>query len=323
MKYLTFFCFFICLTVNASESDSLEMNISKFPIGTHIRTEWLGLPVLVLKPSEKQIKSIKKNTNKPSTEVIESALQSFAKFNGNKEASIFYDSTIDAYKNNSLVNPYPVIVLLGVSPTRGCAIIADYQNNYLKDPCSQSTFSFDGRAIDSNGYSEANLLVPRYSVDKGALTISSPEPIKLRDFSPNILASNLSNEAKLWDSISWDKLDVLQYLINKDKNLLETKSSVNCNLVHVASGKSSKLLTYLINNGISTTHICNNGYTPIMIALLVKNNKNAHILMKHGAKIDAYCESNVCAKPLREYLVSEAMYTQSDADELIESLLRQ
>ncbi|WNC71030.1 hypothetical protein RGQ13_12935 [Thalassotalea psychrophila] len=323
MKYLTYICLIFCLAVNANEKSDLEINLAKLTEGSHLRVEWYGLPVLILKPSKIQLNSINDNEINLSTSQLDTAFQYFAKTSGNIKASILYDSTISAYEEELAVNPYPLIVLLGINPIGGCAISASNQRNYLKDPCRQSTYSLDGRMSDSNGSLPANLFIPPFSVVDDTLIIKAPELVNFKDFSPDIMAMNVPNKTKFWDSISWDKLDVLKELVSKDAALLTAKTSVNCNALHVASGKSPELLSYLISKGVSTTHICDNGYTSLMISLMTRDIQNAKILLAHGAKIDAYCENDNCAKSLKDYLYSDLRYTAEYTEKLIESLKKE
>ncbi|WNC67372.1 hypothetical protein RI845_12680 [Thalassotalea nanhaiensis] len=320
MKYLIVLSLLFTSLADASEKDEIEINLSKLPTGQHLRVEWYGFPVLILKPNTEQLDAIKDNKTRISEEIQSQAFQNFARSSGNERASVLYDSTIQAYQNGSLIHPYPLIVLMAVSPTQGCAIGAQKTENILINPCNKVTYSLDGRVLNSNGRFAANLLIPKYSVSDNKLKISAPKLAKLRDFSPDILASNQSKEAMVWEAVSWDKLDVLNHLVNKDKSILNIRTGVGCNLLHVASNKSSQLVSHLIDNGLSTTLICNGGYTPIMLSLLTKNTENAILLAKSGAKTSSYCEQGTCAKSLQEYLTSEARYSEKEANEVINQI---
>jgi len=63
-----------------------------------------------------------------------------------------------------------------------------------------------------------------------------------------------------------------------------------------------RILSYLVGKGVSTTNVCNNRYTPIKLSMMVGKHENASFLLNHGAKIDAYCENEQCAKSLVDYL---------------------
>ena len=305
---------------HAFEDEDININVANLPEGKHVRFEWLDMPTMVLKPSKEQIKSIQLNTNKVTVESLEDSFQSFAKSSGNRKATILYQPTVTAYKNNSLIHPYPVIVLVAINPKRGCALSADYESNVLVEPCSQISFSLDGRPLTNDSKFSSAIFIPKYSVIGDKLTIKAPKVKNIIDFSPDILASNIPTKSKVFDAISWDKLNVLKALIEKDKSLLSLTTSVNCNLAHLAASKSTELLSYLVSKGISTTQVCSNGYTPIMFSMLLGKHENASFLLNHGAKIEAYCENELCAKSLLDYLENRRGYTPEYSAKLIEKI---
>ncbi|QBG36479.1 ankyrin repeat domain-containing protein [Litorilituus sediminis] len=320
MKKLLLLILIVSFGGQAFEVEDIKINAANLPIGKHIRFEWLSMPTMVLKPSKEQIKSIQRNTNKVTVENLKNSFRSFAKTSGNRKATILYQPTVTAHKNDTLVHSYPIIVLVGINPMRGCALSADYEGNVLIDPCSQTLFSLDGRPITNNGELASVIFIPEYSIEGNQLTIKAPKVDNVIDFSPNILASDLPTKSKLFDAISWDKLDVVKTLIEKDKSLLSSTTSVGCNLVHLASSKSKELLSYLIDKGVSTTKVCNNRYTPIMLSMMVGKHENASFLLNHGAKINAYCENEQCAKSLLDYLEYEQGYSPEYSAELIEKI---
>lgn len=320
MKKLLLLIWIVSFGGQAFEDEDININVANLPVGKHIRFEWLGMPTMVLKPSKEQIKAIQLNTNKVTVESLEDSFQSFAKSSGNRKATILYQPTVTAYKNNSLIHPYPVIVLVAINPKRGCALSADYESNVLVEPCSQISFSLDGRPLTNDSKFSSAIFVPKYSIIGDTLIIKAPKVKSIIDFSPDILASELPATSKTFDAISWDKLDVVQALIAKDKGLLSLTTSVNCNLVHLAASKSTELLSYLVSKGISTTKVCSNGYTPIMLSMMVGKHENASFLLNHGAKVDAYCENEQCAKSLLDYLEYEQGYTPEYSAELIEKI---
>lgn len=59
-----------------------------------------------------------------------------------------------------------------------------------------------------------------------------------------------------------------------------------CNARGVIEFKS-RILSYLIGKGVSTTKVCDNRYTPIKLSMMVGKHENASFLLNHGAKIDA------------------------------------
>lgn len=307
----------------AVDNDEININIANLPEGKHVVFEWQGMPTMVLKPTKEQLQFIKKNKTQVTLQNIESAFQSYAKTSGNEKATMLYRSTKDAYQKNELINQYPVIVLLAVNPIRGCAISADYEDNVLVDPCSGISFSLDGRPLKNGSEFSSPLFIPNYSIVGDYLTIQSANVDNAIDFSPDILASDKPDKLKLFDAISWDKLNIVKTLIKRDKNLLAARTSVDCNVVHLASTKSKELLSYLINKKVSTTHICNTRYTPIMFSMLMKKHDNAAFLLKHGAKIEAYCEGNECAKSLLDYLEYENGYSIEYAKKLIQEVVTQ
>ena len=307
----------------AVDNDEININIANLPEGKHVVFEWQGMPTMVLKPTKEQLQLIKKNNTQITPQDIDSAFQSYAKTSGNEKATMLYHSTKDAYQKHELINQYPVIVLLAVSPIRGCAIRADYDDNVLVDPCSGISFSLDGRPLENVSEFSSPLFIPNYSLVGDYLTIQSANVDKVIDFSPDILASDKSDKIKLFDAISWDKLNIVKTLIERDKNLLAAKTSVDCNIVHLASTKSKELLSYLIDKEVSTTHICSTRYTPIMFSMLMKKHDNAAFLLKHGAKLEAYCEGNECAKSLLDYLEYENGYSIEYAKKLIQEIVTQ
>ena len=307
----------------AVDNDEININIANLPEGKHVVFEWQGMPTMVLKPTKEQLQLIKKNKTQITPQDIDSAIQSYAKTSGNEKATMLYHSTKDAYQKNELINQYPVIVLLAVSPIRGCAISADYDDNVLVDPCSGISFSLDGRPLENGSEFSSPLFIPNYTIVGDYLTIQSANVDNAIDFSPDILASDKSDKIKLFDAISWDKLNIVKTLIERDKNLLAAKTSVDCNIVHLASTKSKELLSYLIDKKVSTTHICSTRYTPIMFSMLMKKHDNAAFLLKHGAKLEAYCEGNECAKSLLDYLEYENGYSIEYAKKLIQEIVTQ
>ena len=307
----------------AVDNDEININIANLPEGKHVVFEWQGMPTMVLKPTKEQLQLIKKNNTQITPQDIDSAFQSYAKTSGNEKATMLYHSTKDAYQKNELINQYPVIVLLAVSPIRGCAISADYDDNVLVDPCSGISFSLDGRPLENGSEFSSPLFIPNYTIVGDYLTIQSANVDNAIDFSPDILASDKSDKIKLFDAISWDKLNIVKTLIERDKNLLAAKTSVDCNIVHLASTKSKELLSYLIDKKVSTTHICSTRYTPIMFSMLMKKHDNAAFLLKHGAKLEAYCEGNECAKSLLDYLEYENGYSIEYAKKLIQEIVTQ
>ena len=323
MKILVLLFLVLGFSSYAADNDEININIANLPEGKHVVFEWQGMPTMVLKPTKEQLQLIKKNKTQITPQDIDSAIQSYAKTSGNEKATMLYHSTKDAYQKHELINQYPVIVLLAVSPIRGCAIRADYDDNVLVDPCSGISFSLDGRPLENVSEFSSPLFIPNYSLVGDYLTIQSASVDKVIDFSPDILASDKSDKIKLFDAISWDKLNIVKTLIERDKNLLAAKTSVDCNVVHLASTKSKELLSYLIDKEVSTTHICSTRYTPIMFSMLMKKHDNAAFLLKHGAKLEAYCEGNECAKSLLDYLEYENGYSIEYAKKLIQEIVTQ
>jgi hypothetical protein len=322
MRFLVLFFLALGFPSYAGDDDEVSVNIANLPEGKHVVFEWQGMPTMVLKPTKEQLQLIKRNKTQVTSQDIDSAFQSYAKMSGNEKASMLYHSTKDAYQKNELINQYPVIVLLAVSPIRGCAIKADYDENVLVDPCSGIGFSLDGKPLDRMSEFSSPLFIPSFVIKDDYLTISTPETKNVIDFSPDILASNQPDKLKLFDAISWDKLDVVKTLIKKDSSLLFVKTSVDCNVIHLAASKSKELLSYFIDKGVSTTHVCNRTYTPVMFSVLMKKYENAALLLNHDAKIEAYCEGDECAKSLVNYLEYDNNYTPEDANSLIEKILK-
>jgi hypothetical protein len=311
------------LAGHAANDEDISINIANLPEGKHVVFEWLGMPTMVLKPTKEQLQLIQKNKTQITQKDLDSAFQSYAKTSGNKKATMLYHSTLNAYKNDKLINQYPAIVILAVSPKRGCAIRADYEDNVLEDPCSGISFSLDGRPFENISEFSAPLFIPSYTIKGDYLTIQSPSFDSVIDFSPHILASDKPDKLKLFDAISWDKLNIVKILIERDKNLLAARTSVDCNVVHLASTKSKELLSYLIDKKVSTTHICSTRYTPIMLSMLMKKHDNAALLLNHGAKLEAYCEGDECAKSLLDYLEYENGYTPEYAKKLMKDIVIQ
>lgn len=239
---------------------------------------------------------------------------------GNEKASMLYHSTKAAYLKNELINQNSVIVLLAVSPIRGCAIKADYEDNVLIDPCNGVRFSLDGKPLERMSEFSSPLFIPSFVIKDDYLTIAMPVTKNVIDFSPDILASNQPDKLKLFDAISWDKLDVVKTLVEKDSSLLFVKTSVDCNVIHLAAFKSKELLSYFIDKGVSTTHVCNRTYTPVMFSMLMKKYDNAALLLEKGAKVKAYCEGQLCAKSLLDYLEYENGYSLEYAKKLMKEI---
>lgn len=322
MKILVFLFLVLGFSSYAADDDEISVNIANLPEGKHVVFEWQGMPTMVLKPTKEQLQLIKKNNTQITPQDIDSAFQSYAKTSGNEKATMLYYPTKDAYQKNELINQYPVIVLLAISPIRGCAIRADYDDNVLVDPCSGIRFSLDGKPLDKMSEFSSPLFIPNFVIKDDYLTISTPEIKNVIDFSPDILTSNQPDKLKLFDAISWDKLDIVKTLVEKDKSLLSVKTSVDCNVVHLAASKSKELLSYFIDKDISTTHICNSTYTPIMFSVLMKQYDNAKLLLEYGAKVEAYCEGDNCAKSLADYIEYDNGYTQEYAKSLMEDILK-
>ena len=320
MKILVLFFLVLGFSCYAADDDEISVNIANLPEGKHVIFEWQGMPTMVLKPTKEQLQSIKKNNTQITPQDIDSAFQNYAKTSGNEKATMLYHSTKKAYQKHELINQYPVIVLLAVSPIRGCAIRADYDDNVLVDPCSGIRFSLDGKPLDEMSEFSSPLFIPSFVIKDDYLTISNPEINNVIDFSPGILASNQPDKLKLFDAISWDKLAIVKTLVEKDKSLLSVKTSVDCNVVHLAASKSKELLSYFIDKGISTSHICNRTYTPIMFSVLMKKYDNAKLLLEYGAKAEAYCEGDNCAKSLADYIEYDNGYTQEYAESIIEKI---
>lgn len=308
---------------HAANDEDININIANLPEGKHVVFEWQGMPTMVLKPTKEQIQSIQINKTQITQKYLDSAFQSYAKTSGNKKATMLYHSTLNAYQNNKLINQFPAIVLLAVSPKRGCAISADYENNVLVDPCGGISFSLDGRPFENVSEFSSPLFIPSYTIEGDYLTIQSPNADSVIDFSPDILASDKPDKLKLFDAISWGKLNIVKTLIERDQNLLAARTSVGCNVVHLASTKSKELLSYLIDKKVSTTHICSTRYTPIMFSMLMKKHDNASLLLNHGAKLEAYCEGGECAKSLLDYLEYESGYSPEYAKKLIKEIVTQ
>jgi hypothetical protein len=60
-----------------------------------------------------------------------------------------------------------------------------------------------------------------------------------------------------------------------------------------------------------------------MFSMLMKKHDNAAFLLKHGAKLEAYCEGNECAKSLLDYLEYENGYSIEYAKKLIQEIVTQ
>jgi ankyrin repeat protein len=102
--------------------------------------------------------------------------------------------------------------------------------------------------------------------------------------------------------------------------LIEQKGTNNVSLILVAASRNTNLEYLLPLSTKNINEITNEGYTPIMFALLSDNIEGAETLIRHGAIIDSYTQSGNSAKSIEYWLANEYVVEPEKKSHIMERL---
>nr|WP_297348866.1 ankyrin repeat domain-containing protein [uncultured Glaciecola sp.] len=89
---------------------------------------------------------------------------------------------------------------------------------------------------------------------------------------------------------------MLKTIVEKHPEVIEQKGTNNATLILIAASRNTSLEYLLSISTQNINEITNDGYTPIMLAILADNIERTEMLIRHGARIDSYSQSGYSAK---------------------------
>lgn len=226
-----------------------------------------------------------------------------AKTFGNEYASAIMQFTEAYYQSgNDFISEVPEFGIYGMtSPVLGCAV--SKTDTGFTDLCFNVMFDFTGRMVPNDRYVHSRLSVLPYKIDnKKLILLEDYRVTEVFDFTPNIMAFDISPFKKAIEAIQWERLDILKTIIEKHPEVIEQKGTNNATLILIAASRNTSLEYLLSLSSKNINEITNDGYTPIMLAILADNIERAEILIRHGARIDSYSQSGYSAKSIEYWL---------------------
>ena len=295
-----------------------EIDINKMKPGTSIFEAYNGLPILIYKRTEEEIKTLLESPQiKFNSILYANTMQHFAKLHGNELASkIFSLAQLNKTSSRSIRND--VLITIGISTNFGCLILTNQTEPRFTDPCSKASYDTSGRIIQANDRENYHLLIPPHHFLKNTLKLGfkETETAPIIDFSPDINSMKISSGEKLLLALEWGKNNLISELL-EDLDVLKYETQAGATALHVAASKSKpQIINMLIEAGFDVNIPTKEGVTAIQLALISENNETASLLLKNNAKTNQYCVGDRCADSVVNVLSKMMPYlTRNDIEE--------
>jgi len=299
-----------------------EVNLIDPPIDSVQKTVWNGFPVLIHRRTPEQLKSIEESFKHTPTEQKRFlAYQSIARAHGNHFASAIRGFT-EKYiaERNVYMSEIPEFGIYSmVSPILGCAV--SKRDEGFIDPCNNVSFDFAGKVVNSIGYNHLRLTVPPHKItDNRLVFLEGYERVEIIDFTPDILAMNISRVEKAIYAVDWENLNILKSIVEQYPEVINQTNTNGSNVLHV-SAYHKETLEYLLGfKDIKINQINNSGFSPLLFAVIMENFTNAETLIRHGAKLEGYSMNGKTVPSVFEYLITRGNKSKTFAKEVVSRL---
>ncbi|QDP00278.1 ankyrin repeat domain-containing protein [Thalassotalea sp. PS06] len=308
-----------------SEGTSLkpeQINLVNPPLDSIQKTSWNGYPILIHRRTPAQLKLIQESfENTPDKRDRFTYYQSIARVRGNEFASAIRQFT-EQYitENNVYMSENPEFGIYSMSsPILGCSV--SKTDGGFMDPCNGVSFDYAGKVDNHSGYSNLRLMVPPHKIiDNRLVFIDDFEGVEIIDFTPDILAMNVPDITKALYAVDWERLDILKSIVESSPEVVTETNSHGSNLLHASAAHETTLEYLLSLNKINVNTINESGYSPLLLAVMIGNYRNAKTLLNHGATIESYSLGGRTAASLYEYLTVERNHSPARADKIIAEL---
>lgn len=180
-----------------------------------------------------------------------------------------------------------------------------------------------GKVSNHPGYQYLRLTVPPHRIVNGKLIfLTEYQADQVEDFTPDILSMDASDIDKALYAIDFERLDILQVLVQQNPAVLRQENSTGSTVLHLAAFHDTTL-DYLLASGISDINQINHaGYTALLFAIMGEKYENAEKLVKHGARFEAFSQNGRVAKSVEAFIAEDMYRDLKAAREIREHLER-
>jgi hypothetical protein len=292
--------YFVILTVFYSSFSWADIVLSSDILsdGQANTYEWNGLPIVVIKRTEEQLKKLHLTNHKFDEYEYLAAVKLAAKMLGNEIATQLYLPKSNKKQVYEIKNG-PIFIALNLSLASGCKLVV-IEEEFL-DPCSGQKFDLAGRGIGHDGY----MLIPANSMDNKKVRIFEQiQSTQIIDFYEKQQQDARRNDCGNLDQlIDWDKkTEIIKFIEVNPKCLTELDSMGNT-VLHKLSGKGYLNLIGQENIEKLDLNALNNiGETPLSIAIKMGQDSSVEWLLSHGVARTKVCNEAICSMGYKELI---------------------